>query len=176
MPQIISGPRRARSMVTPTGAQEVTRVLDFNFASDQGIQIEAVLGNIAATDQNPSPSDTGVVAIPGAQTLHLEEGTIEDIPFAAGEDADQIDTEVFFEHNTMGLFLVGATNTFGGGGSGGTSALYVPYRDPILVARNITHRGQSANTGQDVRASVLIFYRYVRFSTAELGLIFARRD
>jgi len=175
MPTIISGPRRARSYVTPGGTAVVTRVLDFNFASDQGIQIEAVLGNISADDVSPATSDTAPAVISGAQTLHLEEGTIEDVPFTGGDDADQIDTEIFFEQNVLGQFQVPAT-AGGGGGNSGYGSLYVPFRDPILVARNITHRGEGGATGQTVLASVLIYYRYVRFSVAELGLIFARRD
>lgn len=175
MPQTISGPRQARSFATPSGAAVDTRVLDFNFASDQGIEITAVLGNLSGVDLSPAASDTVPVAIRVAQSLHLEEGTIENIPHTTGEDADEIDTEMFYEQKANGLFQVPATSG-GGGGDSGSSVLYLPYRDPILVARNITHRVESFATGQDGLGSVLIFYHYVRFSVSELGLILSRRS
>jgi len=175
MPEILSGPRTARSFVTPGGVEVITRVLDFNFAADQGIQINAVLGNLVSDDLSPAASDTVPVRIPGSQTLHLEEGTIEDMPGATAEDADEIDTEVFFQQEVQGQFQVPAT-AGGGGGSGGQGALYIPYIKPILVARNITHRGETRVAGQAANCSVLIFYEYVRFSLSELGLILARRQ
>jgi len=163
-------------MVTPSGAAVVTRVLDFNFASNQGIEITAVLGSVVAFDASPAVSDTVPVKIPIAQSLHLEEGTIENIPFGDGEDADEIDTEVFFHQVEQGMFQTGTTNTFGPGGTGASGSLYVPYKDPVLVARNITHRGEALSTGQEGACHVLIFYHYVVFSNAELGLILARRS
>lgn len=177
MPTPISGPRQARSMVSPAGGgSPVTRVIDFNFAANQGIEIFGILGSIYGVDQTPAPSDTAATLIHAAQSLHLEEGTIEDIPFDDGEDADQIDTEVFFEMDAAGLFQTGTTNTFGAGGSAASAVLYVPYAKPILVARNITHRGEDADAGQTAQCRVLIFYQYVVFSLAELGLILARRQ
>jgi len=175
MPQVISGPRQARSFVTPTGAAVVTRVIDFNFAADQGIQIFAVLGSVDAQDTSPVASDTAVVQIPVAQSLHLEEGTIEDVPFVDADDADEIDTEVFFSQQVAGAVQIPAT-AGGGGGNGASGTLYVPYIKPILVARNITHRGETQTTGQFGHCAVLIFYEYVRFSLQELGLILARRQ
>lgn len=176
MPTIISGPRQARSFVTPTGGSVVTRVLDFNFASDQGIEITAILGTGIATDLSPTPSDTAPSAIRAQQSLHLEEGTIEDVPIGNGDDADEIDTEIFFQQEFGGLFQTGTTNTFGAGGSATPTNLYIPYSDPVLVARNITHRGETLSSGQELQAGVLIFYHYVRFTIAELGLILSRRQ
>jgi len=176
MPTAISGARQARSFVTPTGGAIASRVIDFNFASDQGIEISAVLGMVQAVDSSPTPSDTAPVAIQVASTLHQEEGTIEDVPFADGEDADQIDTEVFFELTASGMFQTGTTNTFGAGGNSAQAVLYLPYVRPILVARNITHRGETGATGVNGRCSILIFYHYVRFSLQEQGLILARRQ
>jgi len=174
MPTIISGPRTARSNVTPSNAV-VSRVLDFNFASDQGIEITAVLGNMRCEDLSPGASDTIPVHIPLMQTIHLEEGTVEDIPFGDGDDADEIDTEIFFQQEITGQFQIPAT-AGGGGGNAASGTLYLPYRDPVLVARNITHRGESSGAGQTGHASILIFYHYVRFTTSELGLILARRN
>jgi len=175
MPTIISGPRQARSFVTPSNAV-VSRVLDFNFASDQGLEITAVLGYGRIADLSPAVSDTIPVPIIGAQSLHLEEGTIENVPIADGEDADEIDTELFFQMDFGGMFQTGTTNTFGAGGSSDAQNLYIPYRDPILVARNITHRGEASGAGVQGQCGVLIFYHYVRFSIAELGLILSRRQ
>jgi len=175
MPQVISGPRRARSFVTPGAAVVVSRVLDFNFAANQGIEVTAVLGFGKALDPTPAPSDTVPADVYAQQTLHLEEGTVEDFPIAGADDADEIDTEVFFAQSFGGMFQTGTTNTFGAGGGAPADNLYIPYRDPILVARNITHRGETigASTGS---FGVLIFYHYVVFSNAELGLILARRQ
>lgn len=174
MPTTISGPRRARSFVTPT-ATTVARVIDFNFASDQGIEITAVLGFGQVTDTTPVASDTVAVRLRAQQTLHLEEGTIEDMPMDAAEDADEIDTEIFFAQDFGGQFQIPAT-AGGGGGNAGANNLYIPFRDPILVARNITHRGETLTAGQDLFAGVLIYYHYVRFTLQELGLILARRQ
>jgi len=175
MPTTISGPRRARSFVTPNGASVVSRVIDFNFATNQGIEITAVLGTGLAIDLSPATSDTVPAAVRGAQSLHLEEGQLEDVPIVAADDADEVDTEVFFQQEFGGLFQVPAT-AGGGGGSATPQNLYLPYKDPILVARNITHRGETTLAGQDGFFGVLIFYHYVVFTIAELGLILARRQ
>jgi len=175
MPTIISGPRRARSLVTPNGSAVVTRVLDFNFATNQGIEITAILASLSVFDTSPAASDTVPVVVNGAHSLHLEEGTIEDVPIDTAEDADEIDTEVFFSQQMVGTFQIPAT-AGGGGGATPHGTIYVPYRDPVRVARNITHRGETLVTGQDAIGSVLIFYHYVVFSNAELGLILARRQ
>jgi len=175
MPTPLSGPRRARSFVTPAGGNIVSRVLDFNFASDQGIEITAVLGNVMSHDASPAVSDTVPAELHVVQTLHLEEGTIEVVRFADGDDEDQIDTEIFFQQHASGMFQVPST-AGGGGGSGASSTLYVPFIEPILVARNITHSARDNTSGQTSKGSVLIYYRYVKFSIQELGLILARRQ
>lgn len=175
MATIISGPRRARSYVTPSGAATVSRVLDFNFASDQGIEINAVLGYGGVSDSDPAASDTVPAVIVGQQSLHLEEGTIEDMPISATDDGDEIDTEAFFVQHLEAMFQIPAT-AGGGGGSAGNGNLYIPYQEPVLVARNITHRGETLATGQTGRLGVLIFYHYVRFTVQELGFLLARRS
>jgi len=176
MPTPISGRRVARSLVTPSGGSApVTRVLDFNFASDQGIEITAVLGSLLAVDLSPAASDTVPAQIHASQTLHQEQGTLEDVPFADGEDADEIDTEVFFQQEVGSQFQVPAT-AGGGGGAGASGTLYLPYIEPILIARNITHRGQDNSGGQTASGWVLIYYRYVRFSDDELIGILSRRQ
>jgi len=174
MPRRIGGQRQARSFVTPAGAEVVTRTIDFNFASDQGIEIIAVLGNLHGDDTSPAVSDTVPARIQAAQSLHLEEGTPEDVPIASAEDADEVDTEVFFHQDIAGQFQVPAT-AGGGGGNSPSQSLYIPYRDPIFVARNITHRGEGVATGQAVFAHVLIFYYFVRFTDSEIVGILARR-
>jgi len=176
MPEILSGPRQARSMVTPANAI-VSRVLDFNFAADQGIEITRVVGSLSCVDLSPAASDTVPINLHVAQTLHLEEGTIETIPFGDGGDADEIDTEIFYDQDLVGQWQTGATNTFGAGGNAPSATFMMDYgSDPILVARNITHRGETGVAGQVGFCRVLIFYHYVRFSLRELGLILARRQ
>jgi len=177
MPRILSGQRTARSLVSPTGAaNEVERVLDFQLGADDGIQIEAVLGYGNYADLSPTPSDTVPVASIGMQTLHLETGATEDLPIAAGEDADDIDTEIFYVQSFAYSAIIGATNTFGAGVSLAItpSGLFIPPA-PILSPRNIIHKGRSDITGSFGQFGVLIYFRYVRFTTSELGVLLARR-
>ena len=52
----------------------------------------------------------------------------------------------------------------------------VTYPREIFTARNITHRAVQSSTNGDSVCSVLIFYTFVEFTLAELGLILARRQ
>jgi len=176
MPRVISGDRVARSFVSPTGAAAiVSRVLDFQLAADQGIEMVAVLGYGSYFDNTPAASDTVPANSVGNQSLHLEEGATEDLPNEAGEDADDIDTEIFYVQSFHTLFQIPAT---AGGGGGSTSVLpsgLVIFRDPILSPRNITHKGVSGPADSFGQFGVLIYYHYVEFSNAELGVLLARR-
>lgn len=176
MPRTISGQRIARSMVSPTGAaNEVARVLDFQLAADQGIQIDAVLGYGFIHDDSPAASDTVPAAIRGAQTLHLEEGATEDIDFAAGDDDDEIDTEIFFVQSFTEVFQIPATAGGGGGAVSITPSGLVTFPEPIVSPRNITHKGHTFEADCDLEAGVLIYYKYVQFTNAELGVLLSRR-
>lgn len=176
MPNRISGQRIARSFVSPTGAtNEVTRVLDFQLAADQGIEISAVLGYGHIHDDSPAVSDTVPISVMGHQTLHLEAGNTEDLPSAAGEDADEIDTEILWMMPLVTHYVLGTTNTFGGGVGVGTSHVFNTFPIPILSPRNITHKGFTPAADQDGEYGVLIYYHYVSFSSSELGVLLSRR-
>jgi len=179
MPTTLSGQRIARSFVTPTGGSpnEVSRELDFQLSQDEGIRINAVLGYGQFYDNTPTVSDTVPAHAFAHQALHLETGATETLPADEGQDADDIDTEIFYVQTYSSMFQTGSTNTFGAGGSMVVlpSGLLV-FPTPILSPRNITHKGATIEADTFLNAGVLIFFEYVRFSQAELGGILARQN
>jgi len=176
MAKRLGGMKIARSFVTPTGAgNEVERTLDFQLAADQGIEIVAVQGYGNLHDDSPPTSDTVPFNAVAHQTLHLEEGATEDLPDAQGEDADDIDTEIFYVQHFVLNGQIPATA--GGGGVSQMvtpSGLWIP-AEPILSARNITHKGTTIGADQDLEAGVLIYYWNVQFPQSELAGILTRR-
>lgn len=175
--RVISGQRVARSFVSPTGASnEVERVLDFQLAANQGIQIEGVLGYGNLHDDSPPVSDTVPFTAVGHQTLHLEEGATEDLPDTAGEDADDTDTEIVYVQYFVQQGIVGSTVTFGA--SAGLTVMpngiWVP-PEPILSPRNIIHKGSTLTADVDGEFGCLIYYKFVEFSSGELAVALARR-
>jgi len=174
MPREISGLRLARSFVTPTEV-EVSRVLDFQLGARQGIAIKAVLGSILA-NSGSSVSTSTTSFITANHTLHLESGSLETVPDAAAEDEDTIDSEVFYRQD---LLLAGnddaATEFRASITHEVTPSGIVDFPEPIFAARNITHRGITGGSTLDTNCHVLIYYTFVEFSLAELGLILARR-
>jgi len=177
MPRIISGQRVARSFVTPTGATTtVSREIDFQLGAAQGIEIDSVLGYGSFADTSPGVSDTVLIKAVAAQTLHLETGSIEDLPLIGGEDQDDEDTEIFYVQTFQHVSQVPSTAGGGGGGISVNPSGLVAFREPIRTARNITHSGKTEVTGQSLDAGVLIYYHYVEFTNAELGFLLARRQ
>lgn len=176
MPREISGLRIARSFVSPTEV-EVSRVIDFQLGARQGIAIEAVLGEMVPDAGNFAVAASGAPdGFNATQTLHLESGNLETVPDAAAQDEDTIDSEVFYR---QGLWLGGindAATEFRASLAVITSPQgVVDYKKPIFVARNITHRAITTASTFDALCHVMIFYTFVEFSLAELGLILARR-
>jgi len=175
MPREISGLRIARSFITPTSA-EVSRVIDFQLGARQGISISAVMGDVMVDPSAFTPSATIVLAFNGNHTLHLESGSLETVPDATAEDEDTIDSEVFYRQSMQFIGNDDLTTEFRS--SAGLMVMpngIVNYDKPILTARNITHRGISVSGALDILCHVIIFYTFVEFSLAELGLILARR-
>ena len=176
MPRVISGQRVGRSFVSPTGAANaVSRVLDFQLAADQGVQLEAVLGYGVLHDDSPATSDTVPAVARAIQSLHLEEGTTEVLDFAAGDDDDELDTEVVWVQSFAEVFQVPATAGGGGGSLTVTPSGLVVFPDPIVSPRNITHKGYTFEADCDLEAGILFYYRYVQFTNAELGVLLSRR-
>lgn len=176
MPRPQGGIVYGRSMLSPTGAaNEVTAELDFQLAAGLGIEIFSVMGWGNLHDDSPAVSDTVPFTAIAHQSLHREAGETEDLPDAAGEDAFDIDTEVFWNQFFVQQGVMGSTVTFGASASLTVmpSGITV-FERPVLSARNITHKAVTIGADQDLECGILFEYRYVKFSQAELGALFAR--
>jgi len=175
MPKEISGLRIARSFITPTNA-EASRVLDFQLGARQGIAISGVLGSIKTDPGAFTLSSSTVLMFAGNHTLHLESGSLETVPDEQGEDEDTIDSEVFYRQDLSVGGNDDATTEFRASLALESSPhALVTFPKPLLVARNITHRGISSSANLDLLCHVIIYYTFVEFSLSELGLILARR-
>lgn len=176
MPREISGLRIARSFVSPAGITEASRVIDFQLGARQGISIKGVIGSMAVEDSSTTFSASVMQVMSGVQTLHLESGSLETVPDQTGEDEDTIDSEVFYRQDFTGVFNDDATTEFRASAALMVApAGLVTFPEQILVARNITHRAVNRVSTLSTLAHVLIYYTFVEFSLAELGLILARR-
>lgn len=176
MPKEISGLRIARSFVTPTEVA-VSRELDFQLGSRQGIAISAILGELLPAAGAFAVSASGAPdGFNATQTLHLETGSLETVPDEVGEDEDTIDSEIFYR---QGLWLGGIndlTTEFRASLAVAVNPTgIVNFEKPIFAARNITHRAITTSASLDVLCHVTIFYTFVEFALSELGLILARR-
>lgn len=173
MPTTISGVHFARSFITPAAATAVEREIDFQLGARQGIAIHYVLGHMSVLSFTET---TDFQEFNGNHTLHLETGSLETVPDAAGEDEDTIDSEVFFRQD---LSVIAAEEAATRGGSAAAMLVVpqapIPYPSPVFTARNITHRAITAGTALGLGCGVLIFYNYVEFSLSELGVLLARR-
>ena len=174
-PKEISGLRIARSFITPTNT-EVQRTIDFQLGARQGISIEGVLPEIAM-DIALTVSATVPTVLGGSHSLHLETGSLETVPDQTGEDEDTIDSEIFFRQRLTYVGNDDLTTEFRGQGSVHISpnGMWVPPR-PLFTARNITHRGLVNSADMDLLCHVTIYYVFVEFTLAELGLTLARRQ
>ncbi len=175
MPREISGLRIARSFITPTDSV-VSRVIDFQLGARQGIAIEGVLASMVPDPAGFEPASAATTEASGSHTLHLESGSLETVPDSAGEDEDTIDSEVFFRQELW----IGGNDDSATEFRASLAVMvvpqgYIPFPKPIFSARNITHRGISTASNLDFLANVTIYYTFVEFSLAELGLILARR-
>jgi hypothetical protein len=168
MPKTMSGLRIARSYITPENT-EVKRELDFQLGGDDGIAIYALIGSMTINTEAASSTMTAITA---CQTLHVETGSLEDVPVAAAEDEDTIDTEQIFRQDA---FVVAQDNPSAASpviSPGGV--LY--FQEPIFTARNLTHRGKGSAATWSWGMHLTIHYKFVRFSLSELGVILARRS
>jgi len=173
MPTIVSGMRIARSFVTPAGAAAVTREIDFQLGSQEGVEILGVLGTMRPETLSGVAS---FVQAGGVQTLHLETGSLETVPADAGEDEDTIDTEQFYRQDVFGSVFDGTTEGAASIMVTPSGMLWYPESSPIRTARNITHRGEGHVATDTWGMHVMIYYRFVRFTLAEMGVILARRS
>ena len=175
MPTPISGLRIARSVVTPGGAEVVTRELDFQLSIQGGVEIFSVLGNVARLNLTEA-TDTAYNA--ATQTLHLETGSLETVAQAAAEDEDTVDSEIFYRQDVTTMIQEEAGTR--GGSLSSVSVTpngLVIFNPSIFSARNLTHRGEGHDAAfAAVTFVVTIYYRFVKFSLSELGLFLARRS
>lgn len=175
--QVISSLRQARSLLTPEGAEVLTAEIDFQLGPRMGIAIHGVHGHITTINSTLAALDDEITGRNNFQTLHLETGTVEDPLNIAAEDAFDIDTEIFWrqDHSMNAIW-----NSVAGDGAGLSVELQpntpVWYPEPILTARNITHRAEAVVGDVDSVCGVLIWYKYVEFSLNEMGLLLARRS
>lgn len=172
MPRDISNIRVARSFLTPAVAEAISAEMDFQLGIRQGIKIHAVLGTLPLISPNPGVAHSNQTVF---HTLHMETGTLEDPLDGAGQDAINIDTEIFYRQEGISHSLVTAA-----AGAGYALSVHptemVVYPVPILVARNITHRAESVGiAGSSYGAIVYIYYNYVEYTAAEMGILLARR-
>lgn len=174
--KVISGQRIAQTFLSPTGAEETEHEIDFQLTPNGGILIDAVQGYGHYHDDSPAVSDTVPANSQAHQTLHLETGATEDLLDVAGEDAFNIDTEIFYVQKFTFNAILGATATFGAGVqmTQNPSGLWVP-PEPILSPRNITHKATTVTVGTFLECGMLIYYRFVELSDSELGVALARR-
>lgn len=174
MPRPVTGLRIANSFLTPAGVQTLTNLLDFQLGPAMGIEIFQVLGYVNGGFDTNSLS-TNEQTFRGLQTLHLETGALETPPAIAGADESDIDTEVFYRQDYSASGMQGSLS------EGAMSQFVVPtgpvtFVVPILTARNITHRAETFATVDIKQFGVLIYYRYVEFTDAEMGILLARRS
>ena len=171
MVKAISDWRVANSFVGQAGVSSVeTAELDFNIGSREAIEIAAVLGLLIL-------STITAVTVPApiqvVQTLHIEDGTIQDVEVSTSEaDAFDNDSEVIYEQ-VMNVDAVIGTDEASEMMQVTPSGL-VTFPAPILSPINLTHRVEN-NSNLTSAARMLIYYRYVELSDAELALQFSRR-
>ncbi len=176
MPREISGLRIARSFITPTDS-EVSRVIDFQLGARQGIAIHMVAGDIQL-DGTTVIQVTTIASAIGNHTLHLESGSLETVPDSSAEDEDTIDSEVFYRQGCTVIGNDDVTTEFRASVAftvTPSAPVVFPENKPVFTARNITHRGIATQSWLDIACHVTIYYTFVEFSLAELGLILARR-
>ena len=171
MTKPISDWRVANSFIGQGGVSTVeTAELDFNIGSREAIEISGVLGLIIVSTITAVTLPAPIQAV---QTLHIEDGTLEDVEVSTSEaDVFDNDSEVIYEQ-VMNIDAVIGTDE-------ASSMLHVhpsglvTFPEPILSPINLTHRAEN-NSNLTTAHRLLIYYRYVELSDAELAFQFARR-
>ena len=169
----LTGQRFARSFLTPVDVQVVEAELDFQLGPSMAIVIDWVQAYLAEFSWVAS-----AVWLPyrWVQTLHLETGPLEDVPVSAGEDEQNVDSEIFYAHAVAALGHDTAV-AVGGSASGVTQGNTVMhYREPVVSVRNITHRAEGFTVGGQAGLGVLIAYKYVELTKDEFVLNLAKRS
>lgn len=171
MPRAISDWRVANSFIGQAGVSSVeTAELDFNIGSREAIEIAGVLGLLIISTITEVTTPAPIQAV---QTLHIEDGMIQDVEVSTSEaDNFDNDSEVIYQQVMNVDAVIGvdeASEMIDVHPSG-----LVTFPAPILSPINLTHRAEN-NSNLTTAARLLIYYRYVALSDAELALQFSRR-
>jgi len=143
-----------------------TAEIDFGLGHDMALAIYGVLGQLRII-----PTFGAALVEPTAQqTLHLETGALE-VGLIGVADVVRPDTEIIFEQFESGAFAFTAAGTFADFQTG--QPLFLKYPEPILTARNLTHRVISVT--EVGIGNVYIYYKIVELTQAELVVALARR-
>lgn len=173
MPRALTDIRIAHSFIGNNSAGSTETVeLDFDIGLREAIEIFAVFGSL---QEGAAPvSAAGTVEI-GAQSLHLEDGTItapESIPSEA--DRFDVDDEVIYQQIKYTRYTVDDTAGNAAIMSILNPSTLITFPAPILSVINLTHRVQ-AGTGNTYGGNVDIHYRYVSLTSDEVAFQYARR-
>lgn len=167
MARVISGLRYARSFVTPSGAETISRVMDFDLGARFGISINWIRTAVIGIGNPTTDVNLEYIA-----SVHLETDQLEDLPLATGEDENNIDTEVIHQHYAAHIHSESAAGL-------GAVVFQSNQRDDymdLVVARNITFAGKSESASGSAAMALLMEYRYVELTNAELvGILTSRR-
>lgn len=177
MAEAITGLRVAKSYLdTPDAEASIEApVLDFQLAESMGVQILAVLGYFNLIDRTAGAAASLDVAF--TQELHREDGTL-DAPLIEEGDGGPIfnsDDDIFWAQSLNRTDLEDQTNGQGGVTMAVTPSGLVTFPEPLLSARNITHRVHGSDPAYNVACTVLIYYKFVRFTMSEMGFLLSRR-
>lgn len=167
-----SGLRVAHSMLSPAGGAVVSVELDFQLGSRQGIEIHGILGGMQISDFDAGGGST-LTEVNADQTLHMETGTLETVPNVAAADTQNTDSEIFWRQSYTGAQIISTVGALAGLI---TPNGLVSFPETIKASRNITHRTEVVEAGTLFEMWVLIYYNYVEFTLAELGVLLARRQ
>lgn len=186
----ISGRRFSRSRLSPEGpsadgAGGQSNEMDFSLAVLEGVEIVAVTGMmIGGIDSSLAASDNAIQAGRNArQSLHLEQGTLEDPGSGATLEVDEevIDSEIFWlqYHNVEYVHTGVAAEGQGYSHTvqpNGRVDLTDQQGNGVFTSRNITHSAEAENNNQDISCTVLVEYYLVEFTRLELGFLHIRRS
>ena len=174
MPTRLTGIRTARSLITTAvGAAFVgTDELDFELASDQGIEIEAVkhIFTELNLDVIAAPARANFFATLHAETTTLEDPTPDTNHTVRDSEILDMSAATFYGGDDSGAAQGGMTSSAFLGSNG-----WEKMPDDFIVVSNLTHRFEADAVSDDGTSIYLIRYRYVRLSLAELGLFLALR-
>jgi len=183
MPRRTTGRRFARTALqaqgpSADGAGGTTRVLDFDLAALEGIEIIAITGMIRHTNTSFAVADNASNNDDAIQELHLEPGTLVDQGLLSEGDigVQDVDAEVIFTQIET-MIVIAGSSTEGQGAAhtiqpNGRQDLVDPVtRQGVFTSRNITHRAEVESNNSDAECLLIIEYYRVQFTIEEVGIL-----